>query len=157
VTNAQVQMFNNAVAVLRERCVLDLVERSRGEVKSDRVYFPVRDTDRDLLVFRLSFGVGSKPSDFESWGFYWNHGKTAVKSWREKRAEDSMQLVLHEDRGQCRLEVDFDYYRPGWDLWRTFGHIGEVLKNRICRVKTDPFEIARRRGLPIVTDLPQAA
>jgi hypothetical protein len=86
------------------------------------------------------------PHHFEAWPFNRNHGLTAVRGWRERRAKCSMQLVLHS---YGAIEADFDLYNPNHGILPALGH----LFLEVCKPgKTNSFGVMkklRKRGVAV--------
>ena len=113
-------------------------------------YAIAMQSDRTMFEYKLAFMEHMQklvPGKFETWPFNRNHGTTAKRGWRERVAMYSMQIVEHE---YGVLEVDFDVFNPNHGVAPMFCHLGEVLRHRLFRRKTNPFIIAkclRKRGI----------
>ena len=57
-------------------------------------------------------------------------------SFKEKVPFGSLQLSFAKKPGESGLDADIDI-----DLFTDIGHFGEVIKNKITKMKTDPFTV----------------
>lgn len=89
-------------------------------------------------------------ANFRAFNAVKNHGKTAVRGWRENTPCWSLQVILHR---LDRFELDVDRFNPDFGAWYAGRHwLQEVLPNRLGRRKTDPFAVERglrKRGIPV--------
>jgi len=108
--------------------------------EADRTWF-IRDSAWDAAILRM-FNSGLIERRHAK-----NHGVDVVDGYRECTGRCAAQIVVH--RGS--IEVDFDHWQP-WDLAGVIGHGIEVVRNKLGRRKTDPFEIAgqlKKRGIHV--------
>ncbi len=128
----RLQCFNNVVYGLREYGLLDYTTGIVRSVADDRVYLDCLPQIREAISCNPSFLPG---------GICKNHGATAVSTWREDATTASMQVTLHQNGRDYWIEVDFDEGNPVRDVEGTARHLFEVVRNKVCKKKTDPFLI----------------
>lgn len=109
---------------------------------SDRTWF-IRDAAWDATILRLRNSGLIERREAK------NHGTDVVDGYRECVSRCAAQIVVHK----TAIEVDFDFWQP-WDVVGVIGHGIEVVRNKISKNKTDPFEVAKRlkkRGVHVVS------
>ena len=146
-TDAQIQQFNNFMYGLRFYCLMPYVGT---DPKLKDTWLEVSCTPDIEQALDRSCGFSRTRNVFR-------HGPHNIAVWRENQSPCSLHVTLNRDGERYWIQLDYDYWRPFWDVVSWVGHAVECFRNDVIKIaRTDPFRVrnylnARGYGIPLVT------